>query len=271
MSKEMEFSLETKAAVEQAFLVAELAVGPLSAAMFEYKKWGDELHRGDISVTKKGSKANPVSIQDYASRASEELFGNLNTALDKVFKLGLQEIPSRDKIDRSSGEIYVSRVGNTQLSVEWKHTDQFTFSEEAAGACLDSKTWRQLHKQVAKLGAHALFIEYGGSGDSMDGASYHFTDKDGNEMKVSSTDPAFEKIDRIFDLLMNGPVDGFWTDEGGHGEILVKENQGDSYWSHWNYFSDTETFTGVFVISTVTPKQVSTNDLIEAVADPVWS
>lgn len=104
----------------------------------------------------------------------------------------------------------------------------------------------------------------------MDGADYSFTDKNGNTLQVSADSKIFKELDEFFDTLMMGPVNGFWDNEGGHGEIKITEVEEDSYWNHWNYGNEDETTTSTFEMLSIPPKQVPEGDLIEAMSDPVW-
>lgn len=269
MPEDMQFSQNVKEAIEKAFIAVETAVGPLDSAQFEYEEWDDDLHDCFILVQPQGSKDGLVSIQNYASRSSEVLFGRADKALELTLELGLRETPSQEETTGSRGEILVKRTG-CQLQVSWSHTDNFTVEDPDNDAVLDTETWRSFQLLAAQLKVHTMVIEYRGGGDSMDGADYQFTDKEGNEVTVEHGNATFKAIDQLFDELMDGPISGFWNNEGGYGEIKITDVEEDSYWNHWNYATDNETSTAHFGIVTVPPQRISEGDLIEAVSDPVW-
>lgn len=265
----MEFTQDVQKGIEKVFIAFEIALGPLSVLELSYEEWDGEMYDHTVFVRLKGETGDAKPVQDYEAMASASLLETANRVLEDVLRQGLEETPSRDETVGSRGSITVERV-SCNLQVSWSHTDIFSVEYEDGSAAMDRDRWEQFRTFAKRLKAQTIVIEYRGGGDSMDGADYSFTDKNGNTLQVSSDSNIFKELDGFFDTLMMGPVNGFWDNEGGHGEIKITEVEEDSYWNHWNYGNEDETTASTFEMLSIPPKQVPEGDLIEAMSDPVW-
>lgn len=196
----------------------------------EYCGSGDSQDCFDVSQFKDGET---VFLDD----ADDEVALKLEQLVDDRFS-------GYENNDGGNGEMSLL-IADGSVHFQWDHTYNYVESQDDGDAVLSEDVINELLNAIKKVGAQSCRVNYEGGGDSMDGYDIVFTDA--NQKDITPVDQSvLRDLNNVLDDLMcNGPVAGFWNNEGGGGEIFVSDDADPenvyAYWNHYNYYENGET------------------------------
>lgn len=255
------------AEISGTFQVLERTIGLIRSAQIEYE-YRSELNDLFISVKRFGEEGGLIPLNSLVIPTKENALLDIEDKISDILVEIINTELTGDESIGASGCIYFERQDNI-VSVHWNNDDIFENCKQDPEISLSKETWEQAQPLLKELEVASIAISYRGFGDSMDGVEYTFADKKGN-IVIEPVSSALGKLAELFNSLISGPIEGFWNNEGGFGEIVLTEIWETSFFEHRNNFEDSQSSTTDFEIISKLPEKVKGKENIEAVSNPVW-
>lgn len=213
----------------------------------------------EVEYSGSGDSQDEFEVTEFKNGESSIIHGYDDALAEKLDDLVSEKFGGYENNDGGYGEISLL-LAEASLHIQWDHSDNIINDQNDDDAVLTNEVIETFVKAIKEVDAYSCTVTYVGGGDSMDGYDFTFHDANGKEITINDQDNLTMELSmKLDDLMCNGPVAGFWNNEGGGGEIGINRDaleNDDAYWNHYYNYEDTET-TSIDMVIPLTEKESS--------------